>query len=186
MNLFGRPSFIEVYDKALSEKECDIIISEFEKSDYGVGWLQTGYHPEDKKCMQIAYDFTRIDQPVSNIIRPLLQRCIDRYYKEYTVLGDLSSFKIFPTYNIQKYETEDDGYKRWHCEHSSDDESSRRVLAWMFYLNNAKSGTEFMHYPNIHAKMGRCVIWPAGFTHTHRGVIPNKGLKYIATGWVSY
>ena len=85
----------------------------------------------------------------------------------------------------------DSGYKAWHCEHAyakeydSLAEAPRRILAWMFYLNNAKSGTEFMQYPTVRARMGRCVIWPAGWTHVHRGVIPNKGLKYIITGWVS-
>ena len=88
-------------------------------------------------------------------------------------------------YNFQKYDGEDDGYKEWHCEHGADDYSSRRILAWMFYLNNAKSGTEFKRYPTVQGKRGRCVIWPSAWTHIHRGVA-NKGLKYIATGWVSY
>ena len=59
-------------------------------------------------------------------------------------------------------------------------------MAWMFYLNDAKSGTEFMHFPTINARRGRLVIWPAFWTHTHKGVIPNKGVKYIITGWVSF
>ena len=56
----------------------------------------------------------------------------------------------------------------------------------MFYLNNAKCGTEFMEYPTVQAKIGRLVIWPAFWTHVHKGVIPNKGIKYIITGWASY
>ena len=112
---------------------------------------------------------------------------MDRYYKKYIVLSTSigSTFNIYDNYNIQRYEGEEDGYKAWHCEHGRGDDSSKRILAWMFYLNDAKSGTEFKYYSTINAKRGRCVIWPAGFTHTHRGVIPNKGLKYIATGWVS-
>ena len=58
----------------------------------------------------------------------------------------------------------------------------------MLYLNNAKSGTRF-YYPDliqnkvVNAKRGRIVIWPAYWTHPHSGVTPNKGDKYIATGW---
>ena len=61
------------------------------------------------------------------------------------------------------------------------------MLAWMVYLNDASSGTEFP-YQNmtIQAKTGRTVIWPAAWTHPHRGVIPNVGVKYIATGWFYY
>ena len=184
VNLFGASSFIEVYDKALTEKECQIIIDTFEKSEYCLGYTCGGYRPEHKKCMQMVYSFPKIN-PVSNILRPSLIGCLDRYYKKYSSLNDLSYFNMYDDYNIQKYEGEEDGYKAWHCEHGSTDVMSKRILAWMFYLNDAKSGTEFKYYSTINAKRGRCVIWPAGFTHTHRGVIPNKGLKYIATGWVS-
>ena len=96
---------------------------------------------------------------------------------------------IFPgkfddAFAFQKYETEEDGFKSWHTEAGGSD-TSTRILAWMIYLNNAKSGTEFMHFPTIRAKTGRCIIWPAGFTHVHRSE-PNKGLKYVISGWISY
>ena len=43
-----------------------------------------------------------------------------------------------------------------------------------------------MHHPNVRAKMGRCVIWPAGWPYLHKGIIPNRGVKYILTGWINY
>ena len=184
MNLFGTSSFIEVYDKALTEKECQIIINSFEKSEYYLGYTGGGYRPDQKKCMQNVYSFPDIN-PVTNILKPTLKRCLDRYYEKYNALNHLRGFSMYDNYNIQKYDGEEDGYKVWHCEHGSTDVMSKRILAWMFYLNDAKSGTEFIYYPTINAKRGRCVIWPAGFTHMHKGVIPNKGLKYIATGWIS-
>ena len=42
-----------------------------------------------------------------------------------------------------------------------------------------------LYDPTVDARMGRCVIWPAAFTHLHRSELPNKGLKYIVTGWIS-
>ena len=36
------------------------------------------------------------------------------------------------------------------------------------------------------AKNGLTLIWPADWTHTHRGVISKKEEKYIATGWITY
>ena len=56
---------------------------------------------------------------------------------------------------------------------------------WMFYLNNAQSGTDFMNFSTVKAKRGRCVIWPAFWTHYHRSTL-NKGLKYITSGWMSF
>ena len=29
-------------------------------------------------------------------------------------------------------------------------------------------------------------MWPAYWTHPHKGVTPNVGDKYIATGWLNY
>jgi hypothetical protein len=55
------------------------------------------------------------------------------------------------------------------------------------FFNDAKSGTRFYHQKlDMKAKAGRMVIWPAAWTHMHSGIIPNKGTKYIATGWFSY
>ena len=54
------PSFIEVYDKALTEKECQIIIDSFEKSEYYFGYTGSGYRPDHKKCMQMVYSFPDI------------------------------------------------------------------------------------------------------------------------------
>ena len=70
----------------------------------------------------------------------------------------------------------------WHTEQGR--RTANRIAVWQFYLNNAESGTEFMSYPTVNAKMGRCVIWPAAWTHVHRSA-PNKGLKYIISGWIS-
>ena len=56
----------------------------------------------------------------------------------------------------------------------------------MFYLNDAKSGTDFMYHSTVQGKLGRCVIWPATWDYTHRSQLPNEGLKYIVTGWLNY
>ena len=57
----------------------------------------------------------------------------------------------------------------------------------MTYLNDVDDGgTEFL-YQNLitPAEKGLTLIWPAGFTHTHRGVVSQTKTKYIATGWYS-
>ena len=185
MNLFGKSNFIEVYDNALTEKECQMIVESFEKSPYQAGYTGLGYRPEAKKCVQSTYSFSKMNT-ISNILRTNLIRCMDMYYKKYSALTDVSDFAMYDCYNIQKYDGEEDGYKVWHCEHGPEEDSCKRIMAWMFYLNDAQCGTEFKYYPTINAKMGRCAIWPAFWTHLHKGVIPNKGLKYIATGWYSH
>ena len=186
MKLFGKSNnYIEIYDNVLSARECDIIISVFEEEGPTPGVTSLGYDPDRKKCLEMAYNISQSNK-ITNIIRPYLIRNLSKYYKKYEdLLNNIWYYGINDGFNIQKYETEEDRYKEWHCEHSPTSTGSIRILAWMFYLNNAKSGTEFKCYPTIGGKRGRLAIWPSAWTHVHKGA-PNKGLKYIATGWVSF
>ena len=197
MKQFGRfkSSFIKIYDNILTKEECEIIISRFEKLNNTEARMlrddKVVIDSNIKQCREIRgislYNPIEIHKPLSNIIRPKLRQCFEKYTEEYEFMKSyIASYEYCDTYNIQKYKTEDDGYKFWHCEHGPHHEAATRILAWTFYLNNAQSGTEFMYYPTVDARMGRCVIWPAAFTHLHRSELPNKGLKYIATGWISF
>ena len=187
-SLFRRNlDFIQIYDNALSKRECEILINQFEKSDEKkVGEVAGGYNPDYKQCMQLKIDLN--DQSViSTIVKPNLVSCIRQYREKYHLpLHYVYTWKLSNEASFQKYDGKEDGYKVWHCEHCSEEPFNKRIMAWMFYLNDAKSGTEFYDRPTIKAKRGRCVIWPAFWTHLHRGVIPNIGLKYIVTGWISY
>ena len=58
----------------------------------------------------------------------------------------------------------------------------------MIYLNDVEEGgeTEFLYQKiRIKPKSNMGLIWPGGFTHTHRGNPPLSGTKYILTGWIS-
>jgi hypothetical protein len=178
-------SFIGIYDNALTKQECDLLISQFEKSPQDFGDV---YHDgkwqvrlEQKKCKQLNGPKFSDRSMMSNILRTTVDNCIRQYEKEYP---PARRGKLDDLYAFKKFEAEDDGFKMWHCEASSAG-TAKRVLVWSFYLNNAKSGTEFLYYPTIRARMGRCVIFPAAWTHTHRSA-PNKGLKYFVSGWISY
>ena len=44
-----------------------------------------------------------------------------------------------------------------------------------------------MRYRNVRTKSGRGIMFPAYFTHTHRGSICNKGLdRYIISGYYCF
>ena len=188
-SLFRRnPDFIEIYDHALSQKECEILINYFEKSnEVQYGLIADGsYYPDRKKCLQIKLDLND-SSPSSNIVREKLSLYLNQYRKKYSLeLENTQHWNFFPYAAFQKYDGKEDGFKAWHCEHGNGESDSKRIMAWMFYLNDAKCGTEFYNSPTIKAKRGRCVIWPAFWTHVHKGVTPNIGLKYIVTGWISY
>ena len=58
----------------------------------------------------------------------------------------------------------------------------------MTYLNDVENGgTEFMYQNLISpAKKGLTLLWPAYYTHPHRGQISSKQEKYIATAWYTF
>ena len=49
--------FFGVYDNALTKKECEILINQFEKSETSPGHSVLGYYPEEKKCMELGCYF---------------------------------------------------------------------------------------------------------------------------------
>tara|TARA_B100001559_G_scaffold230035_1_gene193612 strand:- start:435 stop:1094 length:660 start_codon:yes stop_codon:yes gene_type:complete len=81
-----------------------------------------------------------------------------------------------------------EGYHDFHCE-TMTKISRDRVLAWSLYLNDVEEGgeTEFLYQAQrFKPKRGDFLVWPAGFTHAHRGNPPLSNDKYICTGWVEW
>ena len=77
------------------------------------------------------------------------------------------------------------GYHIWHDENGMQSVSDR-VAVWMIYLNDDYEGgeTEFLYYKKrIKPERGKLLIWPAGYTHTHREGMVLSGNKYIVNGW---
>ena len=88
---------------------------------------------------------------------------------------------VFKIHKVRKSE----GYHVWHYERSSP-ENIDRLMAYMTYLEVPKKGgeTEFLHQSlRIDPVVGRTLVWPAGYTHIHRGNPPLKGEKMYITGW---
>ncbi len=179
--------FIETYDFGL-ELDCQKVINFFE-SVYDEGKSRTGglkffNKNRQKICATETLSFAE-DVEINELVYFFVGQAIDKYSNDYTFLNVNKSWRLSPSYNIQRYDGDKEGYFSLHNEASGS--YPYRMLAWMVYLNDASSGTEFP-YQNItiQAKTGRTVIWPAAWTHPHRGVIPNVGVKYIATGWFYY
>lgn len=111
---------------------------------------------------------------------------IPEFFKRYPIEGqyehgvNLGGCKLQKTLPTQ-------GYHVWHMEHSSQQNSYRSICAWALFLNDVEEGgeLEFLYQSKrIQPKRGQFVLWPAGYTHQHRGNPPLKGVKYIYTGWL--
>ena len=180
------PNFISTFDNVLSIEECKQIIYEFEDSKekqiegkVGNDKIKIG----TKKSTDITYSF-RDNSLTTEIIGKSLRKYINLYTNEYPELNrNVSSWSTYDYYNVQRYKPQE-GYFKPHCE-VVDIKSSSRILVWMFYLNSLENGgTLFPRYEiGIKAIQGRLVIWPAYWTHIHKGQISQTQTKYITTGW---
>ena len=100
-----------------------------------------------------------------------------------------SHYKPQETVLIKKYNKNNQGY---HVFHSDFDSRSnhwlKRSHVLMFYLNDVEEGgeTEWYHQKlKVKPKKGTLVIWPAYFTHLHKGHVPISNDKYIMNLWMS-
>lgn len=181
-------NLIEVYHHALANEECDILIKMFEDDPNKVEGCvnfhgQPGQEvPDIKKSTDLT--ITKDNDGYNYIIMNSLSKYLSKYCDKFNSLNTGDVWTASDVYNIQRY-NDGEGYFNLHYEHSS--VRPYRILAWMYYLNDAECGTYFPTQEiTLNATKGDLAIWPAFWTHSHKGVTPNIGTKYIATGWVEY
>ena len=118
-----------------------------------------------------------------------LQKVVDSYIKEYIFADNYAPWTILNGANIQHYKP-NEGFFKWHTERNSADLSCcNRHLVFMTYLNDVDDGgeTEFYYQElKIKPEKGKTVIFPADWTHTHRGITSPTQDKYIITGWFDF
>ena len=191
------PDFIEVYDNALTSRECKNIIEWINKSSLNRGvthgrlegeWVVNLEHKDSWQVPGQLTLFSNKKSLSSPILGSSLGKYIPEYKEKYPCLDNrLESWNLSNGYNLQKYDPKQ-GYHRDHCE-CSGSTTLKRMMVWMFYLNTVtdNGGTHFPYYDRItDAIEGRLVIWPAYWTHIHCGIVSKTQTKYIATGWFEF
>ena len=122
-------------------------------------------------------------------MRPMtiIWNCYDKYSKEWDIIRTLNKHYISPTVRIQKTKP-GQGYHVWHSD-GGDIFTNRRIIVMNLYLNTVEEGgeTEFLYqHKRISPEKGMMVLFPAVWTHTHRGNPPLSGDKYIVTTWLEF
>ena len=188
-------SFIRSY--MIEPSICDSIVSEFERLDSTTnltypgavamnkeGSNNFGINKNIKDSLDLQLEY--INEDIQNQYVNSLSNCLQDYLKVYEFANNVAPFCLKEqNNNIQKY-LPGGGFKAWHMENSGGTvKEAARHLVYMTYLNDLEGGGTEFYYQDIktEAKKGLTLIWPAGWTHTHRGVISEKETKYIVTGW---
>lgn len=190
--------FIGVYSDVYPEGYCQHLISEFERlaeSNAGINRQHgEGAHKHQKNDFQIGLNFGVHSVAHFNRNNTVdmffngLQRCYDAYTEEFSVL---KNDRITGTAMKMQRTDPGGGYHLWHSEQGNGP-FAERVLVYMLYLNTleeAEAGeTEFLYQQRrIAPTENTMLLWPAAFTHTHRGnTVFGQRSKYIVTGWFYY
>ena len=190
--------FIGIYDDVLPEGVCSHLITEFNRLKHEC--VGSNRQQSEDALRHVKDDYQIFVNMRNYNILPFkeensvdlffngLQQCYDKYTEEYSVLrsGKISG-------NTMKMQRTDPGggYHIWHSEQGGGDHASR-VLVYMLYLNtldeNCAGETEFLYQQKRYRPIeNRLIIWPAAFTHAHRGnTVFGDQSKYIITGWFYY
>tara|TARA_R100000656_G_scaffold17629_1_gene16468 strand:- start:337 stop:912 length:576 start_codon:yes stop_codon:yes gene_type:complete len=169
---------------------CDRVIEEFfyAQKTHPSYIINSGeqFSPLERKDKVVYLDDYELQSEFSGVMATKVNKYLNIALVEY-----FSKFELLKIMNLrsvrQKVQETDigGGYHIWHCEQGNLDTQSR-VLTWTIYLNDVEEGgeTEFLYqHKRVKAKKGDILIFPASFTHTHRGNPPISNKKYIVTGW---
>jgi hypothetical protein len=187
--------FIGVFSDVYPEGFCEHLIAEFDRNQtLGAGsdrQVSENAPKHTKDDYQIGLNGKNFNFEPFNDNSPVdmffkgLQHCFEAYSNEFSTLKDINikcnNMKMQKTYT-------GGGYHVWHGEQGNGDQA-RRGLVYMLYLNTllpeANGETEFLHQQRrINPVENTMVLWPAGFTHAHRGnPVYGDNTKYIVTGW---
>lgn len=170
-----------IYQSLIDPALCRRIIEDFERR---------GNHIQAHSIRGYTY-LTSADLDVDLVteyefeMRQVLQEYNQKYlYSKETIC----SYEMYFPYNVQKYQP-GNHYSVWHCENNGEPQYRKRHLSFITYLNDVTDAgeTEFL-YQNMKVtpKQGLTAIWPAGFTHTHRGIASPTQVKYIIQGWYTF
>jgi hypothetical protein len=185
--------FIGVFNNVFPDGYCKHLISEIDRLEYlGAGATRKqaeNAKAHNKQDFQIYGNGVHSIKDYNNESSPRiffdgLQQCFNEYVGKYSILDTQEIGAQY--FKLQKTRP-GEGYHIWHGE--KDKGNTSRVLVFMLYLNTldyeCAGETEFLYQQKrIRPVENTMLIWPAAFTHAHRGnVVHGTNNKYIVTGW---
>lgn len=195
----NQDTLIRVYKNAYTDEFCDKVINTWESINKtqeetdNHDWSDVGFRRDkaifmDEWLEDAPEHEIELRKEAANGTYDGLMSRVDDYLKD---VGIYNEVRCKPhNVKVQKYDhTRGGGYYQFHSEQSQkSDLYLRRLLTYTIYLNDVPEGegeTEFLNQGfRYQPCKGDLVIFPAFFTHIHRGNPVYTTDKYIATGWL--
>ena len=176
--------FIERRDNLLTKQECTDIIQWVYNNKNLIPYTNEYSGYDYCELMDTGQDCMKVLSPPP--LKPLYESIVKlkNYYRESNPEVDrLGCWDIdyvrFKSWKAGEF------YNAWHSEHTP--EHLTRVMSFLIYLTDNDCSTEFRNYENVPTKAGRGIMFPAYFTHEHRGSPCKKGLdRFIVSGYFSF
>lgn len=181
-------SFIFEKPNSLSKEFCENVISRFEDDTTGQYKGRIGQLADQdssiKKSTDLVVSGKEHWKDVDRTLFQSMGKAILEFRETYPFFK--GPFKDMG-YGVQR--TNPGEHYHWHIDGGSHDFSHRQLVA-IWYLNDVTGPggeTEFL-FQNVKVKpeLGKLILFPPFWTHEHRGVTLEKGVKYIATTWVVF
>ena len=179
---------IRRYKGAFSSDDCKKLVNYidgFERNKL-LAHDTRALHEVDNKALNVthSYDMTAYSF-VAEQTMPKFKKCLDEYLNTFSILNTCK----FLVYSLKvKKIPAGGGFHVWHFENGGI-VYSHRAFVIQLYLNDDFDGgeTEFLYQNRREpAREGEVLIFPAGYTHTHRGNPPIGGTKYLITTWAVF
>jgi hypothetical protein len=156
------------------------------------GVTTAGENTDFKNSLDITISPKETELPGNEVFKEYFNNlfsCYQDYNTQWPFLTTFAKDLQIGQFVLLKYQ-KGQHFQKLHSERSSLN-SLHRVFAWMTYLNDVDleegGSTFFSHYDlKIQPKKGLTLIWPAEWTHAHKGGLLHAGSKYIITGWMHF
>mgnify|MGYP000597730622 FL=1 len=176
---------IRRYRGAFSRDECKEIIEyiNFFEDNQILEYDKSALELEDHKVVNVTHDYDLgASSKLATMLFPGFKPCVTEYLESISILRS----KKFLLHDLKlKKIPAGGGFHNWHYENGSLSVAARQFVVQL-YLNDDFDGgeTEFLYQQRREESVaGDIIIFPASYTHTHRGNPPLGGDKYIATSW---
>lgn len=182
-------SFIFEIAQALPADVCAEMIRRFEANPDDLHAGRLGQDAEEAPQIKRSTDsyisgreaWADIDQTLSRQLKSVLA----------AFAAELPFFAANPFkdlgYNLQR--TRPGEYYHWHVD-SGPGAFSQRQLVAIWYLNDVPGPGGETEFPlqdvKVRPEQGKLLLFPPFWTHVHRGVTLEQGVKYIATTWICF
>jgi len=158
-----------VIDESLSNKESDLLIKKF--------------LPEVKQSLKNPHNYSFYDIPLNNkILQKLSFNIIETYKNKYPEVNYTHEKWSIKQFRFKVFEPGD----YYNVLHSEQNSTNARILSILVYLSNHNCGTEFYDGTMVKSVKGRSLIFPAFWTHAHKGQpCPDKKRRFILSAYVT-